>query len=343
MNVTRLLSSTLVCTLVGAPVWAQDSSKPPEDRPAVTSFWGDTGLWFVPTAEVLKPGGWAFGAYRTELDFKQGFTDVSYYPGTLAIGVGNRTEIFAAVRAVTSIDRDTRPLFAPAATGTSGVVNEYPMVRQDWTGHNFGDIYVGTKVNLLSESRRQPLAMALRGTVKLPTAGEDNVGTGQFDYFADFVMSKEISRSVELAGFGGYAMRGDPDGVSLSDGLRWGFGAAFASRASLRFTTELHGEIPADDAVVDWRRRFDLAHPHGAGLAREFRRRCDLAASQRDVDRRWNELSLWRRGPFRCGAAVACRIPQRRQDLPAATSVAAGTSPRGGRSGTRTSTGAEAG
>jgi len=250
MNVTRLLSSILACSLVSAPAWAQDSSKPPEDRPAVTSFWGDTGLWFVPTAEVLKPGGWAFGAYRTEMDFKQGSTDVAYYPGTLAIGVGNRTEIFAAVRAVTSVDRDTRPLFAPAATGTSGVVNEYPMIRQEWTGQNFGDVYVGTKVNLLSESRRQPLAMALRGTVKLPTAGEDNIGTGQFDYFADFVMSKEISRSVEVAGFGGYAMRGDPDGVSLSDGLRWGFGAAFASRANLRFTTELHGEIPADDAVV---------------------------------------------------------------------------------------------
>src|SRR4029434_2745574 len=95
-----------------------------------------------------------------------------------------------------------RPLVAPAATGTSGVVNEYPMIRQEWTGQNFGDVYVGTKVNLLSESRRQPLARALRGTVKLPTAGEDNIGTGQFDYFADFVMSKEISRSVEVAGFG---------------------------------------------------------------------------------------------------------------------------------------------
>ena len=248
--VTGSLSWAVVCSLVSAPAWAQASSTSQEVRPAITSFWGDTGLWFVPTAEVLKSGGWAFGAYRTELDFKQGSTDVSYYPGTLAIGTGGRTEIFAAVRAVTAVDRDTRPLFAPASTGASGVVNEYPLVRQEWTGSNFGDVYVGTKVNLLSEHRRQPMAMALRGTVKLPTAGEDNVGTGQFDYFADFVMSKEVSRRVELAGFAGYAMRGDPDGVSLSDGLRWGGGAAFASRGSLRFTTELHGEIPTNDGVV---------------------------------------------------------------------------------------------
>ena len=44
--------------------------------------------------------------------------------------------------------------------------------------------------------------------------------------------------------------RGDPGGVSLSDGFRWGVGAAFGARTSLRFTTELHGEVPTNDAVV---------------------------------------------------------------------------------------------
>lgn len=248
--VRRSLLPAALCALVTTPAVAQDTASRQEVRPAVTSFWGDTGLWFIPTAEVLKPGGWAFGAYRTELDFKQGATDVAYYPGTLAVGAGGRTEIFGAVRAVTSIDRDTRPLFAPATTVNSGVVNEYPFVREQWTGNNFGDVYVGTKINLLSEQRRQPFAMALRGTVKLPTAGEDNVGTGQFDYFGDAIFSKEINRAVELAGFSGFAFRGDPTGLSLSDGFRWGFGAAFGTRASLRFTTELHGEIPVDETVL---------------------------------------------------------------------------------------------
>ena len=91
--------------------------------------------------------------------------------------------------------------------------------------------------------------------MKLPTAGEDNVGTGQFDYFADAVLSKEFNRGtdfagIELAGFGGFAFRGDPTGVSLSDGFRWGVGAAFGSRTSLRLTTELHGEVPTSDGVV---------------------------------------------------------------------------------------------
>ncbi len=246
----RCFLSAALCALVAAHASAQDTSSRQEVRPAVASNWGDTGLWFVPTAEVLRPGGWAFGAYRTELDFRQGSTDVAYYPGALAIGAGPRTEIFGAVRAVTSIDRDARPLFAPVTTPTGGVVNEYPFVREQWTGNNFGDTYVGTKINLLSEHRRQPFAMAVRGTVKLPTAGEDNVGTGQFDYFGDAVFSKEANRAVEFAGFAGYAFRGDPAGVSLSDGFRWGFGAAFGARSVLRFTTELHGEIPVNETVL---------------------------------------------------------------------------------------------
>ena len=235
--------------VAGAPAWAQDPSPTPEVRPAVTSFWGDTGLWFVPTAEVLKARGWALGAYRTELDFKQGSTDVSYYPATFAVGAGSRTEIFGAIRAVTAIDRDARPLFSPASTGLAGLVNDYPLVRDQWTGTHFGDVYVGAKINLLSEHRREPLALAFRGTVKLPTAGEENVGTGQFDYFTDLIASKEIG-GVELAGFGGIAFRGDPTGVSLSDGMRWGVGAAFGARSSLRFTTELHGEVPRDSAIL---------------------------------------------------------------------------------------------
>ena len=248
MNRIIITALLLMGLTIGGPAWAQDSED--EDvRPAITSYWGDTGLWFIPTAEVIKSRGWAFAVYRTELDFQQGATDATFYPATFAVGVGSRMELFGAFRAVTHIDRDTRPLFAPATTSESGLVNDYPLVRTDWTGSEFGDAYAGAKVNLMSEHRRQPMAMALRGTVKLPTAGEDTVGTGQFDYVADLVLSKEV-RGVELAGFGGYIFRGDPRGVSLSDGLRWGVGAGFGPRSSIRFTTELHGEMPSDDAVL---------------------------------------------------------------------------------------------
>ena len=82
-TITALLGTVLATS--GA-AWAQNSADTRDDRPAITTYWGDTGLWFVPTAEVIKSKGWAFGVYRTEQDYKQGRSDVAFYPLTFAIG-----------------------------------------------------------------------------------------------------------------------------------------------------------------------------------------------------------------------------------------------------------------
>jgi outer membrane protein OmpA-like peptidoglycan-associated protein len=189
--------------------------------------------------------------YRTEFDFKQGVTDVSDWPLTVAVGAGPRTEIFGALRVVTRIDRDLRPLFEPSNETDGGVNNDNPFVREEWTGNKLGDLLLGGKFNLLTEHRQQPFALAFRGTVKLPTGDQDGgASTGQFDYFTDGVISKEISRRVEVSGYTGLAFRGDPDDVSISDGLRWGLGAAFGARSNLRFTAEMFGEHLFEDSVV---------------------------------------------------------------------------------------------
>ena len=238
----------LMIVLMGAAsgplALAQDTSTTPrEERPATATYWGDTGLWFVPTAEVLRPKGMSFSVYRTEFDFKQGLTDVSNWPVTLAVGAGSRTEIFGAFRAVTRIDRDTRPLFAPSTSADAGLTNDQPFNRDTWTGNQIGDLFLGGKVNFMTEYTGMPFAAAFRGTVKVPTADKDKgVGTGEYDYFADAIFSKEIVKRIEVSGTTGYAWRGDPDGINLSDGWRWGVGAAFGARANLRVTTEVFGE-----------------------------------------------------------------------------------------------------
>ncbi len=238
-------------TLSHQPVWAQDDG-PVETRPAIPTFWGDTGLWFVPTAETPRPGGMSFSVYRSEFDFNQGFSNVSFWPVTASVGVGDRVEAFGAFRVITRIDRDTEPLFynnPPAADG--GLLNEYPFVHETWTGNDVGDLFAGAKVNLTSQHRNQALAFALRGTIKIPTADETTgAGTGEFDYFTDVILSREISQRIELTGYGGFAFRGDPEQISLSDSFRWGVGAGFGSRGNFRFTTELFGEIPQDDNVT---------------------------------------------------------------------------------------------
>ena len=56
------------------------------------------------------------------------------------------------------------------------------------------------------------------------------------------MVSKEINQRVEVSGYGGFIFRGNPDEVSETNGFRWGLGAGFPSRKSLRFTAELTGE-----------------------------------------------------------------------------------------------------
>jgi len=139
-----------------------------ETRPATTTFFGDTGLWFVPTGEVLPKGKWSASAYRRGTNWQQGYTNVGDFDGTFAFGLGDRAEVFGAFLFDTRIDRDTYPLFHSDTT-TGGIVDRYPRVNQHWTGDNVGDLFVGVKFNLLSEYRQNPAAVAIRGMVKLPT------------------------------------------------------------------------------------------------------------------------------------------------------------------------------
>ena len=220
-------------------------------RPATTSIYGDTGLWFVPTGEVLRDRTWSASAYRLNWDVRQGFTDISHFEGTFAYGVKGRAEIFGAIRFVTRIDRDTRPIFGFGGERFGGVDNNYPFVREGWIGNKFGDTFLGAKVNLLSESRQHPVALALRGMVKVPTGSADNQsGTGKLDAQFDFIASKEIASTVEVSGSIGYRHRGDPDEYDLSSGIPFGIGAQFPTRSPLKFTTEWFGEIFNKDVVT---------------------------------------------------------------------------------------------
>jgi outer membrane protein OmpA-like peptidoglycan-associated protein len=223
-----------------------------DTRPATTTINGDTGLWFVPTGEVLPAKKWSLSAYRVNFDRDQGFTDVSDWPVTFAFGVADRAEIFGAWTLVRRIDRDVRPLFVSTEPVAGGLVNEHPFVRQGWSGNQLGDLWLGAKVNLTAPWRQQPLAFAVRGMIKVPTAKTDNegVGTGKLDFALDAIVSKEVNERVEVSGYGGFIVRGDPDNIDLANGLRWGFGVGVPSRKSLRFTAELHGERYLSDSIT---------------------------------------------------------------------------------------------
>jgi hypothetical protein len=215
-----------------------------ETRPATTTFYGDTGLWYVPTAEVLGRGKWSGSVYRRGTNWVQGYTNVADFAGTFAVGIKNRAEIFGSFLVDTRIDRDVRPVFVADPT-FGGFIDRYPRVNQYWTGDNVGDLYLGAKINFWSEADQKPAAIAVRGMVKLPTGDKDvGNGTGKADGSVDLIVSKEAAKVVEVSGFAGYEFLGQPDNFDTPSGaFRWGAGVGFPSRNWLRVTGELNGYV----------------------------------------------------------------------------------------------------
>jgi hypothetical protein len=92
MNLSRRLTHIIaICVMWAAAASAQTTTTAPTQpssqssdaptRPATTTFNGDTGLWFVPTAEVLGSGKWSISGYRRGIDYDQGYTNVADFAG----------------------------------------------------------------------------------------------------------------------------------------------------------------------------------------------------------------------------------------------------------------------
>ena len=244
--VSAVLAAVVAFGAYPRPAAAQDTTE--EARPMTPTFLGDRGIWFVPTGEVPKKGEWSISGYRVDMNRNEGFSNVSFFPFTASVGLG-RVEVFGSMRVQTRIDRDTRPLFFPQPPEGGGALYDYPFARQPFQ-KGVGDLRIGGKFNLLSQERGGPAAIAVRGIVKLPTADEDNgVGTGKIDISLDGIVSGEVGRKVELSGFGGFVWREDPDRFTLSNSFRYGIGADFPTRKSLRVQAEFFGETPLNDTI----------------------------------------------------------------------------------------------
>src|SRR5262245_42052127 len=264
-----VLASALVPTVARAQ-GSQTSPPPPqrqqaagavtteeELRPATTTAAGDTGIWFVPTAAVLPHKKWSVSFYRTNMDDGQGFSDISTFPVTFGVGLGKVFELSGNWSLVTRIDRDARPLFFTSTTdeqntGTGGgIVVNHPLVKEQWTGNKLGDLWIGGKANLFGATAK-PIGVAARVQLKLPVGDEDSgASTGKTDFILDGVVSG-FSPAVDASGYVGMIFRGSPDGYQLTNGLRWGFGAAFPQKFSygFRLHAELFGEKYMDSEIT---------------------------------------------------------------------------------------------
>lgn len=217
-------------------------------RRALPTFYGDTGFWFVPTAETLPARRVSFSVFRANFDRRQGLTDVNQIGFTGAVGLGDRFEVFGSWRTV-RLDRDVRPVFIPTDPVFGGVSQEYPYVRRGWSKTLGGPLIVGGKVSLISQSRGDALSLAPRVMVKFPS-GSTWASTNDWDGHIDLVASREFGGQVELSGMAGGVIRGDPDEFRVSDGVTWGLGASFPTRSPLRALVEWQGEFVIKDNTL---------------------------------------------------------------------------------------------
>ena len=206
-----------------------------ETRPATTTFMGDTGLWFVPTGEVLPARQVVLQRVPREL--------------RLQPGIHRRVELAGDLRR-----RPRRPCGdlrrvdgrAPHRPRRAAAVPHYPRPagrrRQRVPVRAPGLVRQPARRPLarregqpdLRSTVRSRLAFALRGMVKLPTAKDDEegVGTGKLDFAVrrDRQQGNQRARRARRASAAS-SSAAIPTASSLTNGFRWGFGAGFPSRA----------------------------------------------------------------------------------------------------------------
>jgi peptidoglycan-associated lipoprotein len=242
-------SKSTTTTTTSGPVVTSDEIVLEGDstpRPALPTINGDTGLWFVPTGEVMPKGKWSASVFRANYDRRQGLTDVNQIGFTGAIGIADRFELFGSWRLV-RIDRDVRPVFSDPFFG--GVSHEQPFVNRGWSGNMAGPLIVGGKWALIQQGRGDALSFAPRVMVKFPV-GNTQASTDDWDLHTEVVASREFGRQFELTGAVGGVIRGDPDEFRVSDGITWGLGTTFPSRSAFRALLEWNGEWVIKDSVA---------------------------------------------------------------------------------------------
>ena len=249
----RLATGMALCALMASPVWAQtqgsQSTPPPPDdsetRPATTTVFGDTGLWYVPTGEVLPKGRWSFSGYRTNWDRKEAFSDVSNFRRHVRV----------------RRDRPRRALRQRRLPATHRRRPPSGAIGRDADGRSAPVPAVGHRLRRPAGRRQVQRhgAVAVSSLPPLPSAPSSKVpdlryrrGPGHRQ--ARFPRRRHHQRrsgaqKVELSGFGGFMYRGRPRRLRAEQRVPVGRRRGFPSRSRLRVTTELTGEMYFDDEM----------------------------------------------------------------------------------------------
>jgi outer membrane protein OmpA-like peptidoglycan-associated protein len=269
---TWLIAGMLAIAVPAAAQQPATASQQPDDsqatgergRVAVTTD-GDAGLWWVPLADTNGRGRSRGSLQRNSFNTPQGQMNVANFTANVSYGLADRWDLFAAWDFIQRVDRDNLELFN-SDPERGGVDPRAPYASERWTGNKIGDLRVGTKYAFLSEEAGNPVGLAARVLMNLPT-GDADEGAGEGGISADVsgVISKWLSRHFVVSGELGYNFRKNPEEpvvAHVPNFLRWGAGIGITPNDSWlihgellgrtweRDTTSLDGVIIAEDGTV---------------------------------------------------------------------------------------------
>ncbi len=102
-----------------------------------------------------------------------------------------------------------------------------------------GDLEVTLNYKFFSEKDLLP-AFAIAGEVKIPTAKNRQIGTGEADYAGYFIMSKKI-HDLDIHLNMGYTVVGQPTGVTLDNLYSFALAAEYYFSEGLQIVAETYG------------------------------------------------------------------------------------------------------
>jgi outer membrane protein OmpA-like peptidoglycan-associated protein len=265
-----------VAVALAAPAWAQTTGTPIEResgtvlkeevktwvteidgkeysiRPTTPSYAGDTGLFHLSSAYTLPKGKWSASLFRDNYDRDPKDIDFSIHGLTLAYGVTPRLELFGSVGIQNRVDTD--------ALQQAGFYNDLPFIGHglsstavmDWQS-GFGDVKLGAKYKLLDDYvGGDPVALAIKGFVKLPTADENKgLGTGKVSGGLDLLLSKHLNKKADVHFGVGYQINGDPAGANIGNAFKWGVGLNVPSCKLFQIQADLVGTKYSGGSTLD--------------------------------------------------------------------------------------------
>jgi hypothetical protein len=258
----------------------------------LATIYGNTGLWKVFSADTLPRHQYAASAWYDRINRNPGELVVSTFGFGGSIGLTGRLELGISLEAnrdvmtgrpdQLSFGQQARGLFgnktpgspplaselmpgsskvpqlrSPATpngmlTGAAGYYTLYPFAGLVSSGSAMGDVLLGLKVKLLSESNGAPFGLAIRPYFDLPihkaiTFLETHpVGTADLQGGFDGIVSKNVGDVAEVFLNAGYRYISQPVHVSvfrLAKDVPLGFGIVAPRSTRIQFVAESTADI----------------------------------------------------------------------------------------------------